>query len=628
MSGIVGICYPGKRPVETRNVENMAAALAHRGPHGAGVWTNGSVGLGHRMLWTTHESRREPLPLVDSKGELVITADARLDNRSELMSLLGINDFTLSDAALILLAYEEWGLRCPSMLLGDFAFAVWDSRQHRLFCARDHFGVKPFFYYRSDRSFVFASEIKALLRVEDVPRRLNETRVGDYLIGALDDKAMTFYQDIFRLPAGHYLVVAENHHEVQSYWSPDPERELRLGSDEEYAEAFRKVFQEAVSCRMRDVFPVGSTLSGGLDSSSISCMARHLLQSEGRGELHTFSVLFDEVPESDERQYINSVLQQDGFKAHFVRGDTIGPLHEMERFLWHQDEPFYAPNLFLNWAINRCARQQGVGVILNGYGGDAVVSHGTAFLAELARSGRWITLAREIASLSRNQQRPAWDILKAKTLAPLAPSAVRRLWRLMRGRTMSWSCGNGTIKPEFARRVGLEERAAKLGRAWTAPVSTARQDHCRHLTWGYYTFGLEIMDRVAAAHSVEVRYPFYDLRVAELCLALPPEQKLSNGWTRMIMRRAMKGLLPEAIRWRAGKASLAPNFLRGFALYERSRIEEVIFEKPDLLAEYIDIQTLRQAYERYVKWKNGEDWHHVWIAVTLGLWLERAQVEQ
>ncbi|TKB77984.1 MAG: asparagine synthetase B, partial [Nitrospira sp.] len=333
MSGIVGICYRGKRQVEVRDVENMATALAHRGPHGAGVWANGSVGLGHRRLGTTRESCKETLPLVDPKGDLVITADVRLDNRSELMALLGIDDFTLSDAALLLLAYKQWGQRCPSMLLGDFAFAIWDSRQQRLFCARDYFGVKPFFYYRSERAFVFASEIKALLRVEEVPRRLNETRVGDYLIGALDDKAMTFYRDIFRLPAGHWLVVAENHHEVQSYWSPDPERELRLGSDEEYAEAFREVFQEAVSCRMRDVSPVGSTLSGGLDSSSISCMARHLLQSEGRGELHTFSVLFDEVPESDERQYVNSVLQQDGFKAHVVRGDTIGPLPELDRFL-------------------------------------------------------------------------------------------------------------------------------------------------------------------------------------------------------------------------------------------------------------------------------------------------------
>jgi asparagine synthase (glutamine-hydrolysing) len=190
----------------------------------------------------------------------------------------------------------------------------------------------------------------------------------------------------------------------------------------------------------------------------------------------------------------------------------------------------------------------------------------------------------------------------------------------------SWRLENCTIKPEFAGRVGLEERADKLRQAWMAPIRTARQDHCRHLTWGYYTFGLEIMDRVAAAHSVEVRYPFYDLRVAELCLALPPEQKLSNGWTRVIMRRAMKGLLPEAIRWRAGKASMAPNFTRALDLHERERIDEVVLRKPHLIEQYINISTLRQAYDRFIKWKSKEDGNNVWIAVTLGLWLDRAQV--
>jgi asparagine synthase (glutamine-hydrolysing) len=295
--------------------------------------------------------------------------------------------------------------------------------------------------------------------------------------------------------------------------------------------------------------------------------------------------------------------------------------------LWHQDEPFYAPNLFLNWEIDRCAQEQGVSVILNGYGGDAVVSYGTAFLAELACQGRWISLAQEISWLSRNYRRPALNILKSKVLSPLMPLTIRRLLRLMRGRTRSWNCVNSMVKPEFARSVGLEEREERSRAIWAAPVRTARQDHWRHLTWGYYTFGLEIMDRVAAAHSVEVRYPFYDLRAVELCLALPPEQKLCNGWTRMIIRRALAGTLPEAISWRSKKASLAPNFFRGFALYEREKMEQVVLKKCHLIERYVDIHVLQQAYERFITRKSTEDGHNVWLAVTLGLWLDQAQVE-
>src|SRR3989449_1054025 len=345
MSGIAGLWRLGGQPVEPAELESMTARLAHRGPDGTGAWREGPVALGHGMLHTTPESLREQQPLVGTRGDLVLAADARIDNRGELCSLLPApSDAT--DADLILAAYERWDETCPEHLLGDFAFAIWDAREQRLFCARDHFGVKPFYYHhRLGRLFAFASEIKGLLALPDVPRRLNETRVADYLVPLLEDKEITFYEEIVRLPPAHWMTVDREGIRRQEYWSLDPEREIRLGSDDEYAAAFREIFTEAVRCRLRSAFPVGSMLSGGLDSSSIVCVARELLAQGGCPRPHTFSAVFDDVPECDERRYIETVLSGGGVEPHLIRGDKVNPVERLEQDLVQQDEPFYAPNL-------------------------------------------------------------------------------------------------------------------------------------------------------------------------------------------------------------------------------------------------------------------------------------------
>src|SRR5262249_21169187 len=180
MSGIFGIHFLNGAPVSDPQLKRMSGLLAHRGPDGEGRWCDHSVGLGHRMLCTTPEAITEQVPLVDRAGSLVITADARLDNRVELISALGVSANS-SDGELILAAYRKWGEACPEHLLGDFAFAIWDARDQSLFCARDHFGVRPFYYYLSQSIFVFATEIKALFSMPEVQRKLNEVRLGDHL---------------------------------------------------------------------------------------------------------------------------------------------------------------------------------------------------------------------------------------------------------------------------------------------------------------------------------------------------------------------------------------------------------------------------------------------------------------
>lgn len=630
MSAIAGIYYLDRQPVERPNLIQMVESLAHRGSDASGIWSEGFIGLGHQMLWTTPESLQEQLPLKNQNGDIVITADARIDNRDQLIAALSLTDRPankITDSQIILASYEKWGDRCPDKLLGDFAFAIWDRRSQRLFCARDPMGIKPFYYYRSNRLFVFASEIKALFCLPEVPRQLNEVRVAFHLALLFEDQTITFYQNIFRLPAAHSLTVSYSQTQCRLYWSLDPAREIRLHSDQEYAEAFREIFTEAVRCRLRSAFPIGSTLSGGLDSSSIACTARNLLAESGQ-HLHTFSAIFPNLPKKDlqwidERRYINAVQSVGGLEAHYVHADCLSPLVDL---LWQDDEAIPAPNLYMHQALYSAAHQQGVRIFLDGLDGDSTVSHGWRYLTELTYTGRWKTLFTELKAISRRYKLPRRGLLWKYSLKPLLVEPTMQLWQAVRGSSQSkWS--NAGINLSFAQRIRLAERTQALLSNRLAPIRTARQEHWLNLTSGLHSYGLELTDKGAAKFRLEARYPFYDRRLIEFCLALPPEQKLHQGWTRLILRRAMTDILPPEVQWRVHKANLGPNFKRGLLEYERETLMEVL-NKPEIIEPYVDIQALRAAYKRYTspQLQSNQDVIALFAAVTLAFWLEKVRL--
>ena len=642
MSAVVGVSNIDGKPVGRDDINRMLDCLVHRGSNGAGIWNDGPIGLGHRLLWTTPESLEEKQPLSNRSGDLIITADARIDNREELIAALDMTGMpgSITDSQLILVAYEKWGAMCLEHLLGDFAFAVWDKRTQALFCARDHFGVKPFYYhFLSGRFFVFASEIKALLCHPEVPRRLNELRVGEYLASMFDDKAITFYAGIVRLPPAHSLYVSRNGIQLRQYWSLDPSRELRLGSDDAYAEAFRELFTGAVRCRLRTAFPVGSMLSGGMDSSSVTCVARRFLAGDGDRRLLTFSAIFDEVTQCDERQFINAVLAQRNLEPHFIHGDQLSPLADLDQVLWHQDEAFYAPNLFLTWSLYGAAKKQGVRVLLDGFDGDTTVSHGEGYLNELAYAGRWFALAKEIRAFARvfnlSSRKLLWNYARHYRLDPLisksrALTSMLRVWQALLESILQRSNPSesrhswfATLNPRFAQCIGLEERRKALRGAGSNPPRTEREMHYRNLTWGVMPFTLEVLEKAAAAFGIEPRFPFWDKRLVEFCLALPPQQKVHGGWTRIVLRRALRDILPVEIQWRGSKSNLGPNFEHGLLAYERQRMEDVILGESGIIDKYVNIDFLRDAYHRFKSGEKENDALTIWKAVSLALWLQR-----
>ncbi len=627
MGGIAGVFFRDGRPVEPGVVETMLGTMNYRGPDGSGVWTAGSVGLGCLMLRSTPESLHEKLPKMDLIGRFVVTADARIDNRNQLIARLEIetlNGCVIDDSKIILAAHEKWGDEAPAYLEGDFAYCVWDSVKKRLFCSRDGFGVRPFYYYLTDKIFAFGSEIRPLLELTTVPRRLNETMVGDYLIGMQDDQAGAFYQDILRLPPGHCITVSSDNVRARRYWALDPTHELKLKSDGEYAEAFHDLFVEAVRSRLRSAYPVATYLSGGLDSSSVTCVARDVLRRSGAASLTTLSVIYDQVRECDEREFMNFVVAQGAIRPLYLQADDMSPFPYINLTeIYDHDDPFDAPNSF-SGSVMTLFSEHGIRVVLDGFDGDNTVSHGTSCLAEFAAHGRLISLIREIKALSSRSDCSFWDLMWRKAIRPLTPAAVRRTWRAVNG------CGNrpwpkgALISKGFADRIGLAQRYREFRAFHLKPMTNAREEHCRSLSWGGLTHQLEGADKLSARHGIETRHPFFDRKLAEFCVALPSGQKMSDGWTRLIMRRAMVGLLPEEIRRRPGKADFLGSYIHAIVTMNSALLETAFHDCQEAVKNYVDPQAFELRFRGLLARPMQSDPSFLWPVLSLGLWLNRS----
>jgi asparagine synthase (glutamine-hydrolysing) len=593
------------------------------------------------MFHTTPESINEQLPHFDNANRVSITADARIDNRDELIGQLLLTDrpqTEVTDGELLIHAYRRWGRSCARYIAGDFAFALWDAQENSMFCARDRFGVKPLFYYRSNQVFAFASEIKALLSLPEVPHQPNDRMIAEHLSGTHCDREITFYRDIVRLVPAHTLEVSYRGAKQQVFWSLDPDRELKLKGDREYEEAFREKFTQAVRRRLRSHLPFGVTLSGGLDSSSIAGVAQRELKAAGRRGLVAFSGVFDLISECDERKFIEKVVARAGMESRYVPGDGLSPLADLDQVVLHADNPVFSPNLFLHWALHRAASSEGFPILLDGFDGDTVVSHGLQFLNELASQNRWLRLARENHAFCRKMGLPAASRFKRYALHfGLEPWAARaqsleQLARLVRPlrrkpavqnhRQPTWQ---SILDKDFATRMDVIERNRAWRRSQPISAATEREGHYRLLTQPNLPMALEILGSTAAAFATESRYPFWDHRLVELCLSLPGEQKLKGGLGRSIMRRALSEVLPVEIQRRPGKTNFVPALYNGLIAIDRQRVESLIATS-DELDQYVDRRALESIYQRLSSvsrdYAPGADLLSLWNALSLAQWLK------
>ena len=631
MSGIGGLFNQDGAPVQQTDVAAMVAMLRRRGPDGADIWRRDAIALGQSRLSTTPEAARESMPLTVPGSGCVIVADARLDNRAEVATALALSEqlADVGDGELILHAYLVWGADCVDHLLGDFAFAVWDSHRQTLFCARDHFGVRPFYYHHAPgRFFAFASEPRAILVLPQTPYRINPGRIADFLVSQLEgiDKTSTFFDQVYRLPPAHTLTVTPQDMATRRYWTLEPGAELHLASDDDYTDAFLEVFTQAVQCRLRGD-RVGSMLSGGMDSGSIVAVARAQFALAGRGPLPTFSAVAPPGQACVETNTIHAALSMHGLAPTLVDyGQLAATMPELTKLTWSLDEPF-DNHMTLPRAAYLLAVRCGINVVLDGVDGDNVLSEGS-YLAHLVRRGQWHTAYREARGANRfwgGSYPPRW-VLPRSAYRAFVPLPLRRLrHRIRAGARMSSrvqrAVDESLISADFAREIHLAERLAQLDSHghddWAQDLGHER---ARALAHPYLTVGIERYDRVASAMAIEPRHPFLDRRVVDFCLTLPGEQKLRGGWPKAILRRAMDGRLPDAVRWRPGKEHLGWMFTRELLAEAREEVPAMIERNLTLLAPYVNLDTVHRACAAGEP--GGEDGTLFEVA-TLASWLER-----
>jgi asparagine synthase (glutamine-hydrolysing) len=563
MSGIFGIVHTEGRPVETEWLQSMQSSLAHRGPDGSGYWSSGYVGLGHLLLKVTPESSYEQSPY--RYKHLVVTADARLDDRENLMSQLKISPSErdkIPDSLLIARAYEQFGRKCMDHLLGDFAFAIWDEQDNQLFCARDHAGVKPFFYYFSNKTFVFASDIKAIANLPFVDKTFHQEKLDDYFLGIFwggEYVEETFFKNIRVLLHARTLTLEDQALNIRIYWIPEHRDTLRLPTEEDYAEALRHLLEQAVRDRLRTDYPVGVTLSGGLDSSSIACIAARMLSQQGRPLYAASSVLPENHtgPEWDERKYIEAVASQEkNLKVRFVDSRNLSFLNGLDELFDRTCQPLNSFH-YMDEALDQTlAEKNGVRLVFSGFLGDMTASYlSLNVLAHLAGHLQFKAFFQLIRKRKQAIGQSYWNIAKQEILRYSLPESWWKSIRTIKGMPTPALIDRTPASPE----VFPNREVRKKYRYYYRENSPAWNVYSQ--LW--YTHAKIIDDEMScrhAHHQLEYVYPMLDKRIIDFLFNIPPQHFLMGGWQRGLIRFAMKDVLPSEVAWRTNKAPFSPDF--------------------------------------------------------------------
>lgn len=615
MSGIAGLLNFDGRPADARRLGRMTDALAARAPDGIRHWCDGPLALGHALLRGTSDSAevRQPRSL---EGRVWITADARIDARDTLVERLRAagrplepRDIeTTADVDLLLHAYEAFGERMLEHVIGDFAFALWDGPRRRLFCARDPFGVRPFFYAENDGTFAFASDLESLVAGGFAGERLDgldEGAVADFLLfGAFQDATATIYRGVRRLPAASALVLDDARVRIERYWEPDPCCEIRYRRDSEYAERFAEVFERCVSDRLA-ANGVAVHLSGGMDCTSIAAAAvsAGAAQRTQPCAVTGFTITCRGLLEGDhEARYAQLVATALGIPLVVQALDRYALFERAGEPALRTAEPIANPNMAASFDNSARMRDSNLRVLLSGQGGDAMFAGSRTYYAELLRNRRIGKLALEAGRHLR----------ATRSLAGLGLRSA--LWGTRVGAGTPWVPDfPAWIAPSFARRSAAADRWQAGWRAIYSGVDAHAQ---LRMPW----LSSQFEEQEALRMPVVVRYPFYDVRLVEFVLGVP--NYVTAG--KRVLRQVMRGRLPEAVRTRP-KAYLAGDPIR--ARFARGSVRAPVAAALSRVdGEFVSRPQFLSAYDRYLAGEGAAStWssYHVITPLALNNWLEQ-----
>ncbi len=617
MCGIVGIYQFSSEVVDIKILQKMSEVIHHRGPDDEGYYFDKNIGLGHRRLSIIDLSPAGHQPMSNEDGSVWITYNGEIFNYVELMAELQDKGHVFkskTDTEVIIHAYEEWGVECLSRFNGMFAFAIWDSKRKRLFCARDRFGIKPFYYFYDNKQFLFASEIKALLEDRSVERSPNQQIIYDFLVQAyLDHTDETFFKGIKQLLPAHYLLISNEKLEIKRWWDINETKRFDSLTDDGYASRFYELFEDAIRLRLRSDVPVGTCLSGGLDSSSIVCVANKLMFGKKDEDISerqkTFSSCFD-LSEYDERVYINAVLEKTSAEANFIFPKAEELFDIISDIIWHQDEPFSSTSIVAQWYVMKEASKK-IKVLLDGQGADELLAgyHGYfgALYSDLIKNFRLIRLFKELIYYKKNHHK-----FQPHVFSNIARSFLPSyLVSILRGRIkgdISWLDTN--FQKKYKRSFDLTNKFP---------------NHFDNLLYNILTkYGLPALlhyeDRNSMAFSIEARVPFLDYRLVEFMFSLPSEQKIRNGTTKVVLRNAMKDILPEKVRTRQDKMGFVTPEDIWFRTAAKDKILEIINSKSFKERGYLNINQVKMEFDAHCRGEKNIS-NTVWRWVNMELWL-------
>jgi asparagine synthase (glutamine-hydrolysing) len=550
MCGIAGIA--ALRPVNRAAVVAMTSLLAHRGPDGDGLWASpdGRIVFGHRRLAVIDVSDAGRQPMTDGTGEIAITFNGEIYNYVELAAELraqGAVFRTGTDTEVILEAWRSWGEDCVSHFNGMFAFALHDARTGTVFCARDRFGEKPFYFAAGDGFVAFASEYKALFALAPLPVAPDMRPIVSFLAGtapSLDFGPGTPFAGVSQLCPGECLTLDAGTLEIRrrTYWTPPAGAAGERIAFPDAVAGFRRLLTDSVRLRLRSDVPLGSCLSGGLDSGSIYGLVRDIV-----GDGVPYNVFTGRFPGSaaDEGAFADAIAKRGNAVRHEVAPDPDRLAAELGDFLWHNELPVDSASQYAQWCVFRLAAEVGVTVLLDGQGSDEVLGgyeqYFAAYLASRTADGA-DTAAEEVAIRARY---PAALSMRDQAWKRRGPLALRKLAARALGRGTDFLFG---VSAAFASGSPGDPPGP-------VPLSAALR---RDAHGGFLTTLLRYGDRNSMAHSREVRLPFCDHRILEFALSLPAEHLMGEAQTKRLLREAMRGVLPESIRTRWNKQGFVP----------------------------------------------------------------------
>ncbi len=614
MSGLAAIIYWDTAAVDSYAVERMLAPIPYRAPDGSNTAFGGNCSMGFARFSTTLRERMAVQPLHDEERGIWLVGDVRLDNRDELNEALrGRSQAVPPDPELLVLGYRRWGKDLAGRLVGDFAFVLWDERDRTTYAVRDPFGVRPLYYHANTSRLVFATEVAQILALRDSEWKVEDRMVVAYLSNNHQQERDTFFKDVFRVVPGHYVMSKDRGLREERYWFP-PREVLRLGRAEDYPQEFKRLFRLSVADRLEsDGRPIIAHLSGGLDSTSIVCMADAIYGQDpgGRPPLYTASALFPGLA-CDETQFIDAVARKVRFPSE--RWDGTGSDSEELRSPYSAD-PTRDEQSGIFTGVNCLAAREGARVVLSGVGGDQLMTEIGVF-RDLAANHRWLRLFKESRALN--------DVVKRGWLKCVMAGVVYTSPRLERAYMALRRRRHGP--PTWLAGRLLESWP---GAPWAPRASPGDSwlSHTAQCTWSMLNspFGYwnrEWQELQAARAGLLHRLPFFDSRLASFVLAMPFERRLPGGKWKLLLRRSMAGLLPDEVAKREGITGFSSNVRLQFRRHLRL-LQQVICDEPEWFSEpyvtRLEAQTLvRELVSEETQATGLRD---AWNIAMLELWL-------